>query len=121
MRGKNADLYVLKYTQRMTCLRSQKFSKESGELLENSNSFNFDELAMQELCIECITLFDNLAMKYENHRAEDTIQVQAETLCVDVEMVESDLEQDSTCCFNDDTSDVDWVENQVDIFVVTLR
>ena len=57
-------------------------------------------------------LFDTLEMKYENHKAEDNDQIQLETLCGDVETFKSDLEQDSTCCFKNDTSNVDWVERQ---------
>ena len=80
-KGLNTDQYVLKYAQRIVCLRSKKFYKESEELLENSNLFNFDRSAIQDLCIKCITLFDTLAMKYEHHKVENIIQVQAETLC----------------------------------------
>ena len=50
-------------------------------------------------------------MKYEDHKAKDNVQIQAETVCGDVETVKSDLEQDSTWCFNDDISGVYWVEN----------
>ena len=53
-------------------------------------------------------------MKYRRHKAEETFQIQEETLFGDVETIESDLEQDSTCCFNYDTSNVDWVESQAD-------
>ena len=85
----NADLYVLKYAQTIICLWTQNFSKESEKLLENSNSFNFDKSAIHKLCIECITLFGNLTMKYKNNETENTVQIQAETLYSDVEMVES--------------------------------
>ena len=106
-KGLNIDLYVLKYAQRIICLWSKEFSKESEKLSENSNLFNFDKSAIQELCIKYITLFNNWATKYRNHKAEDTVQIQAETLCSDDETVGIDLEQDSTCCFNNDTSNID--------------
>ena len=54
-------------------------------------------------------------MKYENHKTKDSVQIQAETSCGDVETVESDSEYDSNYCFNDDTSDVDWVESREDV------
>ena len=50
----------------------------------------------------------------KKHKAEYIVQIQAETLCGEAETVESDLEPDFCCCFNDDTIDIDWVESQSD-------
>ena len=74
-------------------------TNETGELLENSHLSKFDDSAIKKLGIKCILLFGNLATKYENDKAKDIVQIQAETLCGDAETIQSGLEPDSSCSF----------------------